>query len=57
MNQSLLKAHNQEEIKGQPFADQQLTTKEEKRGENIKFMLAIVFLMALMGAALDLLLS
>jgi len=57
MNQSLLKAHNQEEIKGQPFADQQLTTKEEKRGENIKFMLAILFLMALMGAALDLLLS
>ena len=56
MNQeTLLKAHNQEEIKGQPFADQQLTTKEEKRGENIKFMLAIVFLMALVGAAIDIL--
>ncbi len=55
MNQSLLKAHNQEEIKGEPFADQQLTTKEEKRGENIKFVLVIAFLMALVGAAIDIL--
>ena len=54
MNQTLLEAHNQEEIKGEPFADQQLTTKEEKRGENIKFMLALTFLMALVGCAVDL---
>ena len=35
--------------------NQKLTRKEEKRGENIKFALAITFLLALIGAALDLL--
>ena len=38
----------------QAIDPEQLTTKEIKRGKDIKTMLAILFLMALIGAALDL---
>ena len=35
--------------------NQKISKQEEKNGKNIKTMLAITFLLALMGAALDLL--
>jgi len=54
MNQSLIRAHNQEEIKGEPFANQELTQGFSKKDKENAVLLIISIAIGGIGCILAL---